>query len=175
MANRGLKHSVVFVFLMFALAESASAQLSRIDSVLAASLSPMVSSVSGTTAFLMGDSTLAALLSMVQQPKASSAPIFYISQLSANVRRSDSGTSRMDISMQGEVLQQMNSLATPRSLARTVNIQLTPSDWIQLQNNTDRYVHFGAPPGGFWSDTMEKVLVVVGALAVVALFFLIRS
>jgi hypothetical protein len=166
---------VTFVLLTLALPCAVQAQLTHVDSVLASSLAPMVPSVNGSTAFLTGDSSYARLFAAMQKPPSTSVPMFYVAQLSANVQRADSGKARMDISMQGELLQPMNSVAVNRTLARTVNLDLTQSDWNGLENNIDRYVHYGSPPSGFWSDTAEKVLVVVGALAVVALFFLIRS
>jgi hypothetical protein len=166
---------LAFAIAILSLPCALQAQLTRVDSLLAASLIPMVPSVNGSTAFLTGDSSLALLFSVVQKPTTPGVTLFYVSQLSANVQREDSGKARMDINMQGELLQPMSSLAINRTLVRTVDLQLTANDWNVLQNNTDRYVHFGSPPSGFWSNTLEKVLVVIGALAVVALFFLIRS
>jgi hypothetical protein len=135
----------------------------------------MVPTINGSTAFLTGDSSLTPLFAAVQKLNTPTAPLFYVAQLSANVQHADSGKARMDISMQGELLQPMNSVALHRSLARTVDLDLAANDWNALQNNSDRYVHYGTPPGGFWSDTLEPILVVLGAAAVVALFFLIRS
>jgi hypothetical protein len=165
---------VAFVFLI-TLSSSVSAQLTRIDSVLAASLVPMVPSINGSQALLTGDSSYTPLFIAVQKAMVASAPLFYVSQLSANVQRMDSGKARMDISMQGELLQPMNPIAVSRILARTVTIDLTQGDWMQLQNHASRYVHYGAPPSGFWSNILEPIVVVLGAAAVVALFFLIRS
>jgi hypothetical protein len=172
---RGSKISFALVMLTLAFPRGSRAQLTRVDSLLASSLVPMVPSLNGSTALLTGDSSFASLFAVMQKPTSSGAPLFYVSQLSANVLREDSGKARMDITMQGELLQPMNSLAVNRTLMRTVDFQLTANDWNALQNNADRYVHSGSPPSGFWSDTMEKVLVVIGAVAVVALFFLIRS
>ncbi len=163
-----------FVILFF-LPNASFAQLTHVDSVLAVSLMPMVPTIDGNPAFLTGDSSLTPLFAATQKSKTSAAPMFYVAQLSANVQRADSGKARMDINMQGELLQPMNSVAIHRTLARTVDLNLTANDWNALQNNSDRYVHYGTPPGGFWSDTLEPILVVLGAAAVVALFFLIRS
>ncbi len=165
----------VLVLVIIAVPCGAQAQLTHVDSVLASSLAPMVPSVNGTTAFLTGDSSLTPLFSAIQKPGSSIAPMFYVAQLSANVQRGDSGKARMDISMQGELLQPMNARAVNRMLARTVNLDLSPNDWNGLENNSDRYVHYGSPPSGFWSNALEPILVVLGAVAVVALFFLIRS
>jgi hypothetical protein len=151
------------------------AQLTHVDSMLAVSLGPMAPSINGNTALLTGDSSFASLFAAMQRQSTSLTPLFYVSQLSANVQRTDSGTARMDISMQGELLQPMNPIAVNRTLARTVNLDLTPNDWNWLQNNSDRYVHYGSAPSGFWSNTLEPILVVLGAAAVAALFFLIRS
>ena len=165
----------VIVFVILAGACTAQAQLTHVDSVLASSLAPMVPSVKGSTAFLTGDSSFVPLFSAMQKPSALGTPLFYVAQLSANVQRTDSGKARMDISMQGELLQPMNAVAVNRALARTVNLDLTPNDWNGLENNSDRYVHYGSPPSGFWSDTLDPILVVLGAVAVVGLFYLIRS
>jgi hypothetical protein len=151
------------------------AQLTRVDTMLAAALGGMMPVAGGIPAIMAGDSTLVPLIQAMPKTTFSVTPIFYVSQLSAIVQRADSGAARMDISVQGELLQPMNSLAVPRTLARTVNLDLTANDWNGLQNNTDRYVHYGSPPGGFWSSTLEPIVVVLGAVAVVALFFLIRS
>ncbi len=166
---------LIFTSTIFALPSGLCAQLTRVDSVLASSLMPMVPSINGSQALLAGDSTYTPLFTAVQKAMVASAPLFYVSQLSANVQRMDSGKARMDIRMQGELLQPMNSIAVSRTLARTVTIDLTPSDWMQLQNNASRYVHYGPPQSGFWSNTLEPIMVVLGAAAVVALFFLIRS
>jgi hypothetical protein len=168
-------HLGVFVIMIIALPYCVRAQLTRIDSVLAASLMPMVPSINGSQALLTGDSAYTPLFTAVQKAMVASAPLFYVSQLSANVQRMDSGKARMDISMQGELLQPMNPIAVSRILARMVTIDLAPSDWMQLQNNASRYVHYGAPQSGFWSNILEPIVVVLGAAAVVALFFLIRS
>jgi len=165
----------VLLLVIVAVPHTAFAQLTHVDSLLAASLTPMVPAINGNTAFLTGDSSFASLFAAIQKPPTSPSPLFYVAQLSANVQHADSGKARMDISMQGELLQPMNSVAIHRTLVRTVNLDLTPNDWNELQNNSDRYVHYGAPPSGFWSDTLEPILVVLGAAAVVALFFLIRS
>jgi hypothetical protein len=165
----------VLVLVIVVVPFTAFAQLTHVDSVLATSLMPMVPSVNGATAFLTGDSSLEPLFAAAQKPTSSSTPLFYVSQLSANVQRADSEKARMDISMQGELLQPMNSIAINRTLARTVNLDLTPNDWNGLQNNSDRYVHYGSAPSGFWTDTLEPIAVVLGVVAVVALFFLIRS
>jgi hypothetical protein len=164
-----------FVLVIIAVPCTALAQLTHVDSVLAVSLAPMVPSINGNTAMLTGDSSLTPLFAATQKSKAPATPMFYVAQLSANVQHADSGKARMDISMQGELLQPMNSVAIHRTLARTVDLDLTANDWNELQNNSDRYVHYGTPPGGFWSDTLEPIVVVLGAAAVVALFFLIRS
>jgi len=60
--------------------------------------------------------------------------MFYVAQLSANVQHADSGKARMDISMQGEYWQPMNSVAIHRTLARTVDLDLTANDWNEIQN-----------------------------------------
>jgi hypothetical protein len=172
---RGCRINTILILAALAFPFGAQAQLTHLDSVLASSLVPMVPSHNGTTAFLTGDSSFEPLFAAMQKPALSSAPLFYVAQLSANVQHTDSGKARMDISMQGELLQPMNSVAVNRTLARTVNLDLTPNDWNGLENNSDRYVHYGSPPSGFWSDTLEPILVVLGAAAVVALFFLIRS
>jgi hypothetical protein len=169
------KTIIVLAIAILVLPNSSRAQLTRVDSMLASSLVPMVPSINGSTAFMAGDSSLAPLFAAMQKPTSLGAPLFYVSQLSANVQRGDSGKARMVISVHGELLQPMNSLALNRTLARTVDLQLSPNDWNSLQNNADRYVHSGAPSSDFWSNTLEPVLVVLGAVAVVALFFLIRS
>ncbi len=163
-----------FVILFF-YSTASNAQLTRADSMLAAALGGMMPVVDGVPAIMAGDSALVPLIAAMPKITFSVTPIFYVSQLSANVQRADSGAARMDITVQGELLQPMNSLAVPRTLARTLNLELTPNDWNQLQHNTDRYVHYGSSPSGFWSSTLEPILVVLGAAAVVVLFFLIRS
>jgi hypothetical protein len=166
---------LVFTSALFVLPSVLCAQLTRVDSLLASSLVPMLPSINGNSALMTGDTIFAPLFAAMQKPTSTGAPLFYVSQLSANVQREDSGKARMDISMQGELIQPMSSLAINRTLARTVDLQLTDNDWNALQNNTDRYVHSSSPQSGFWSNTLEPVLVVLGAVAVVALFFLIRS
>ncbi len=175
--NRGIgcKQWVAFGILTLVLPCSSSAQLTHIDSLLASSLVPMVPAMNGTTAFLTGDSSFAPLFAAMQKQTSSFTPLFYVAQLSANVQRADSGKARMDISMEGELLQPMNSLAVNRTLARTVKLDLTANDWNALENTSDRYVHYGAPPSGFWANTLEPIAVGLGAIAVIALFFLIRS
>ena len=164
---------VLFLIVVF-FSCGAQAQLTHIDSVLATSLVPMVPSINGTTAFLTGDSSFTPLFAAMQRPSSSSAPLFYVSQLSANVQRSDSGNARMDISMQGELLQPMNSVAVNRTLARTVDLELSATDWNGLENNSDRYIHYGSAPSGFWTNTLEPITVAVGALAVIELFLINR-
>ena len=166
---------LIFTTALFALPSGLRAQLTRVDSMLASSLGPMVPSINSSQALLTGDSSFTPLFAAVQSTRSVSSPLFYVSQISASVQRTDSGNVRMDITMHGELLQPMNPLAVSRTLARTVDLQLTANDWEQLQNNSSRYVHYGSPPSGFWSSTLEPVLVVLGAVAVVALFFLIRS
>ena len=162
-----------FVILFF-LPNASFAQLTHVNRMLV-SLMPMVPTIDGNPAFLTGDSSLTPLFAATQKSKTSAAPMFYVAQLSANVQRADSGKARMDINMQGELLQPHEFRCDTSHARATVDLNLTANDWNALQNNSDRYVHYGTPPGGFWSDTLEPILVVLGAAAVVALFFLIRS
>ncbi len=175
--NRGSQcgRCLVFVIMLVA-SQGASAQLSRVDSLLASSISAMLPAVSGGAPLVTGDSSLAPLLASVPKPSSAASPIFYVSQLSALVQHTDSGA-RMDIAIQGRLLQPANSIAMPCSLSRSVLLQLTPRDWQQLEANANRYARLDTPSdgGGFWDKTLEPVLVVVGAIAVVALFFLIRN
>jgi hypothetical protein len=165
---------VGIVIVCLALPSATQAQLTRVDSMLAASLGAMLPSNNGVVALLTGDSTYAPLIAAVPRTVASSAPLYHVSQLTAIVRRTDSGA-RMDISVQGELLQPMNSLAMPCTLSRTVPVQLSENDSKQVEANATRYVRFTPASGGFWSNTLEPILVVLGAVAVVALFFIIRS
>lgn len=168
------KKVFILAILTLLLPCSAFAQLTRLDTMLAATLGGMVPMANGIPATMAGDSSLAPLFAMMPKTTFSVTPIFYVSQLSATVQRTDSGA-RMDVLLRGELLQPMNSIAQTRSFGRSIDFQPTANDWNVLENNGSRYVHFNQPPGGFWSNVVEPIIVVLGAAAVVALFFLIRS
>ncbi|HEY3875077.1 MAG TPA: hypothetical protein VGM92_06345 [Candidatus Kapabacteria bacterium] len=171
-----LKFLPLFFLLFFVLvfARSASAQLTHVDTMLAAAIMPMVPVVNGVPATMAGDSSILRLSGAMLKTTLSVTPIFYVSSLSATVARRDSGA-RLHIVIQGDLLEPMNAYATPRTLARTVYLPFRESDWSIVNANASHYVHSEGPSGGFWSSMLEPALVLLGCAAVVALFFLIRS
>ncbi|GEM_PF-2059601 len=167
---------VLFVFSV----DPAHAQLSHADSVLAHSIPSILPANQNSPWIVTGDSTLSPLLSLVPSPSGLDLPIFFIEQLTATV----SGTktnSTMDISVQGALITTApNSSRTPNSsrrfYERTIDTLLTDRDWDVLETNGDRYVHFvTTSEKSVWSSVLEPALVVLGAAAIVALFFLVRS
>jgi len=57
---------------------------------------------------------------------------------------------------------------------------LSPEDVTAIKSGRDRYIGTGSHDRldnepGFWSSVVEPTLVILGAAAIVALFFLLRS
>ena len=166
-----LKFLLAFLSILFA--DPAWAQLTHVDTLLASAIAPMIPSSNGAPARIAGDSSIMALVQAIPKVRRDSLTVFYINPLTVTVEKTDSGA-RMDIMIQGGLINLMNAAVVSRTLSRSVYLSLSPEDWNLIDRNGSRYVHVAAT-GGFWSNVLEPALVILGAAAVVALFFLIRS
>jgi len=168
---------------MFAVAPLAGrCQLSHLDSLLAIDLGGAISQQFGNKPFtLTGEGSLQPLILAIPHSVGTST-IAQISGISGKVGardlrgEGDSGTVTVLVKAQGMVITPGNSLSQAWGISRSFDISLTARDRILLETNHDRYVSLEQPvPPSFWADTLEPVLVVLGGLVIIALFFLIRS
>jgi hypothetical protein len=191
--RRFLKHDVQLAFqIAFTVAllvpHRAQCQVTRLDSIVAMSVAGAIDSLDRGNVTVAGDSSFLPLIKAMPVSSGSGVPsagsgqalarqlaTFYIDQLDATVTSTDS-PSLLHILLHGSLIRPGNPVAEQHSWNFSNPIALTEADRSALIINTDRYVHLDrAAPRSLWDSTIEPALVVLGAAAIVALFFLIHS
>ena len=169
------RYTLLITVPILVLAGTARAQLTHLDSSLARSLTEATGSLDRNGVNVIADSSFLPIVRMLPAAHIPSAPIFYIDQLYASVASVDSPAT-MHIVLHGSIVRPGNAVAEQHSWNFTTPIALSFADREVLETNSDRYVHLNmAYARSFWDTTIEPVLVILGAAAIVALFFLIRS
>ncbi len=174
-------HSSVFVLLGFPIFCRAQG-LSHLDSTVAAQLGAMLSKEAGGKPFaLAADGGLQIFIAAVPHLQ-SSTTLAQVNALSATVAITDfkkpdtAKATPILLNASGTFLTMGSSLVQRWSIEHSFDILLTPGDRALLETNGDRYVALEQEPASsFWSSIAEPALVVLGGIAIVALFFLIRS
>ncbi len=169
---------------------SAKAQLTRLDSILAQTLPIMVLQPGHSGPIIIhGDSDLAPLLGVVPNPVGTSLPMFYIEYLGTSINSRDAANAKLNIEMRGVFLNADQPVSHKAIFTKTLDIRLSADDNASLARHEshyleriyDSYVSQSASANdnvsgtSFWSSTVEPALVVISAVAIVALFFLVRS
>jgi hypothetical protein len=155
--------------MLFLSASAAGAQWTRLDSVVAISVSVLLRPAS--TMHVTFDSSLQAMKPFVQSAVAGDT--LRITELSATL-----DTSMLPATI---VIQLTGRASGVETRHWTSNVALPDADRsaLALETNRSRFVKLKAQPvveqGSIWSDVLEPALVVIGSGAIVALFFLIRS
>lgn len=172
-------HSLILVALGFPFA--CYAQISHLDSSLAQRLTTLFYREAGGKQFaLVSDSGLAPLLSAA--PLSSGPTILNVENCSATVSEKDledrNGSRAIPVlvNANGIVLTSGSTLSRSWAISDTMLLSVSLADRALIETNRDRYVVLERElPQSFWSGIAEPALVVIGAIAIVALFFLIRS
>ena len=155
--------------MLFLSASAAGAQWSRLDSVVARSVSELLRP--SATMRVTFDSSLQAMKPFVQS--AATGDTLRITELRATL-----DTSMLPATI---VIQLTGRASGVETRHWTSNVALPDADRsaLALETNRSRFVKLKAQPvveqGSIWSDVLEPALVVIGSGAIVALFFLIRS
>jgi hypothetical protein len=197
--RRGSLFIVLFILLIFS-PRVAQCGLSHLDSVLAEALPSMVQSSSLGPMTVSADSTIQPLLHTIPKAVGLCLPIFYISHIHAIV---DTQNSEMQIILDGEILTPGRMQSQRIHQSKTVGFRLLPDDIIAIRLNQEHYNYktptsswegdsthsltgivvtynvtnnpVNTPQRSVWADVLEPALVILGAAAIVALFFLLRS
>ena len=150
-------------------------QLTHLDSVLAQSVFGTIATLDHGNVNVAGDSSFLPLLRILPAARISSTTTFYVDQLFATIASTDS-LNHLQITFHGNLIRPGSQVAEPHSWSFANPVVITPMDREILETNGARYVHLErAPVRSFWDSTLEPALVILGAAAIVALFFLIRS
>jgi hypothetical protein len=153
--------------------QNASSSLTHADSVLARSIASLVQPLTNGQVIVTGDTSLYPLLKLVDNPIGICLPMFHIDRLSA-VISGDKAHPKLDIDLTGSLMQPGVISAHQHELTGSFGLILSDADWQAIESNRDEFVHM-REESGFFSKTLAPALVVVGAAAIVALFFLVRG
>jgi hypothetical protein len=182
----GLRRGSLFILFSLLWIASARAQLSRVDSLLAQSVVTMIQPLSPDEIAISSDSLLYPLVAVMPHAMGTCLPTFFIDHLFAIVYNADSANSEMDVELNGVLLIPGSPRAKNVHLGKNVSIKLT-SDERRDFHQKHRLGQFvwekqyrflsedASSDHSFWSRVLEPALVIVGATAIVALFFLLRS
>ena len=172
---RGSVFLALILFVVTGFFSESRAQLTRLDTVLAKAIRDTTQEIYASGLAIVGDTQFAPLLGLIAERPTQSLRTLLLSDLSGAVRANETG-SQLTISMNGHLLPNGGILSQPLNWSFSRPISLTLRDRADLETNRSRYVHLEREtPKTFWESTLEPALVVVGAAAIVALFFLIRS
>ncbi|HZK75764.1 MAG TPA: hypothetical protein VFD13_02540 [Candidatus Kapabacteria bacterium] len=177
-----IHHLSFIIFFALVFPNLGEAQLSHLDSVIAINLGSAISQQVGNRPFtIAGEGSIQSLILAIPHSVGVS-PIVQIASISGKIDERDlrdgrdSSSITVLVDAHGTVITPGNSLEQPWAISRTFDISLTAQDRMLLETNQDRYVSLEQPATkSFWASTLEPALVVVGALVIVALFFIIRS
>lgn len=158
------------------------AQVSHLDSALAIQLAAELShQAAGKPFAVAADSGFQSFIGAMPHG-AGSAEVAQLRGFSATVAgkdftdASDGKVTPVLVNVEGNWLDDGNPLPRQWSVEHTFAVSLSPADRTLLETNRDRYVTLErVAPTTFWSGIAEPAIVVLGAIAIVALFFLIRS
>ena len=172
---RGSVFLAVILVVVTAFFSESRAQLTRLDTLLAKAIRDTTHATYASGLTIVGDTQLSPLLALIAERTVQASPTLLLTDIGGAVRANDTG-SQMTISMSGHVLPNGGALSQPLNWNFTRPVALTSRDRADLETNRSRYVHLEREtPKTFWESTLEPAVVVVGAAAIVALFFLIRS
>jgi hypothetical protein len=182
----GLRRGSLFLIALVFLVPNARAQLTHADSLLAKAIDPLVKTLAPNDGCIVviSDTALAPLTAAISRMRKRCQLTFFIEKLSTHIQFHrtngiDSGT--IAIQVHGVLLDTRGgSSGKTMSASSSIDILLTPEDVIAIRSGRDRYIGTGSheqAEGGpsFWSSVVEPALVILGAAAIVALFFLLRS
>jgi hypothetical protein len=182
----GLRRGSLFIVALLFVGANARAQLTHADSLLAKAIDPLVKTLAPNDGciVIISDTALAPFTAAISRVRKRCQLTFFIEKLSTNIQFHrtngiDSGT--IAIQVHGVLLDSRGgSSGKTMSASSSIDILLTPEDVSAIRSGRDRYIGTGSheqTEGGpsFWSSVVEPALVILGAAAIVALFFLLRS
>ena len=99
--------------------------------------------------------------------------MFHIERLYA-VITGDKAHPKLDVEMRGSMMRPGVISARQHELSGSYDLILSEVDWQVIESNRDEFVHIQGDQS-FFAKTLAPALVVMGAAAIVALFFLVRG
>ena len=178
----GMRRGSLFMLTILFLPCVAKAQLSRLDSVVARTIPEIIQPLATDPIALSSDTALAPVIALIPRPSGMCLKTFFIDYLSATARRKDS-TTNIAIDLRGVFLVPDSALGKEYSLSKTIQVALTSSEQSSLSQrgrlgsivHAEYFTEDTPVDHSFWSGVLEPALVVLGAAAIVALFFVLRS
>lgn len=168
---------VVLICMEAALPRAASSQntlpLSHADSVLAKAIVTLVQPLEAGQIIVTGDTAFWPLLAVVDRPVGICLPMLHLERLSAMIS-GDASHPKLDIEITGSLLRPGVISSRQQVLRGTFDLTLTKAEWESIESNSDPYVHL-REESSLFSRTLAPALVILGAAAIVALFFLVRG
>jgi hypothetical protein len=153
--------------------QSAPASLTHADSVLARSIVSMIQPIESGQMIVTGDTSLYPLLKLVDNPIGLCLPMFHIEGLSAIVN-GNLDHPKLEVSVRGSLMKPGVISAQEHEFSGSFDLTVSKSEWDKIESNLDPYVHM-REESSFFSRSLAPALVVIGAAAIVALFFLVRG
>jgi hypothetical protein len=161
--------------------QSAHPKITHIDSLIGHEIIALIAARVGSDVILVTDSSFLPLVELSPKPTAVNAPMFYLERFSAvlhdlrgQLHEDMDVAGRIDLELEGALLTQ-GSHITSKKLITSMRT-LSTADMRGVETSTDRFVQREVPvEQSFWAKTVAPVLVILGAAAIVALFFLVRG
>jgi hypothetical protein len=177
----GLRRGSLFIVFIIS-SQSCFAQLARLDTIVARAIPEIIQPLSVDPIVVSSDTGYKALIAILQQPTGICLKTFFIDYLTAAPDKDDSITN-IHINIRGVFLQPGSPSGRIYNLNKTVPVTLTTEERKvlrakgQLGQTVYRWYQTEDAPveHSFWSGILEPAIVIIGAAAIVALFFLLRS